>query len=49
MHHYAQYKIYLHLKRKLRTMVIQIWNQIVELFYEKAEKINFMIFDLKKL
>ena len=46
---FLSYKIVIHLKRKLRIIVIQIWNKIREFCTVKIEKkVNFAIFDPKK-
>ena len=45
----CRYKIYLHLKRKLRTMVIQVWNKITGFFMKKLKKFDFFDFRSQKI
>ena len=41
---FLRYKNVIHLKRKLRTIVIQIWNKIRDFYTEKIEKSRFRDF-----
>ena len=46
---FLSYKNITHLKRKLRTIFIQIWNKIRGFCYEKVEKKSILWFSIPKI